>query len=114
RRSSDLTGAAGVVLLICALVMDRTGAPSQAAMALALVSSVFAGVAGYTALPVGSGWGLPLVVGSAAVLVFGIVTMLALRQQREYGLIPVALGGVFVVIGALVAWLSAPVPATLA
>lgn len=108
------TGAAGVVLLICALVMDRTGAPSQAAMALALVSSVFAGVAGYTALPVGSGWGLPLVVGSAAVLVFGIVTMLALRQQREYGLIPVALGGVFVVIGALVAWLSAPVPATLA
>lgn len=107
-------GAAAVVLMICALVMGRTGAPSQAAMALALVSSVFAGVAGYTALPSGPGWGLPVVVGSAAMLVFGVVAMLALNSQREYGLIPVAVGVVFLVIGAVIAWLGAPVPATLA
>ncbi|HWU28815.1 MAG TPA: EsaB/YukD family protein, partial [Microbacterium sp.] len=107
-------GAAAVVLMICALVMDRTGAPTQASMSLALVSSLFAGVAGYTALPGGPGWGLPIVVGSAAMLVFGVVTMLALKSRREYGLIPVALGVVFLVIGAIITWLGAPVPATLA
>ncbi|GAA3932800.1 type VII secretion integral membrane protein EccD [Microbacterium soli] len=107
------TGAAAVVLLICAIVMDRTGAPSQAAMALALVSSAFAGAAGYTALPTGPGWGLPLVAGGAAVLVFGVIAMLALRSRREYGLIPIALGGVLLVIGALVAWMAAPVAGTL-
>lgn len=108
------TGAVAVVLLICAVVMDRTRAPQQAAMAMALVSSVYAGVAGYTALPPGGGWGLPLVIGGTAMLVFGIVTMLALKRLREYGLIPVTLGGVLFAVGALVAWLSAPVPATLA
>jgi type VII secretion integral membrane protein EccD len=107
-------GAAAVVLMICALVMDRTGAPTQASMSLALVSSLFAGVAGYTVLPGGPGWGLPIVVGSAAMLVFGVVTMLALKSRREYGLIPVALGVVFLVIGAIITWLGAPVPATLA
>lgn len=107
-------GAAAVVLLICALVMDRTGAPQQASMALALVSSVYAGVAGYTVMESDDGWGLPLVVGSAAMLVFGAVTMLALKRLREYGLIPVVLGGVLLVIGAVTAWLSAPPAGTLA
>ncbi|MDT0156125.1 type VII secretion integral membrane protein EccD [Microbacterium sp. ARD32] len=107
-------GAAAVVLLICALVMDRTGAPPQAAMALALVSSVYAGVGGYTALPGGPGWGLPVVLAAAGMLVFGIVTMLGLRSQREYGLIPVTLGGILLVVGAVIEWLGAPVASTLA
>lgn len=108
------TGAAAVVLLICALVMVRTGAPTQATMALALVSSVYAGVAGYTLLPDGPGWGLPLVVGGAATLAFGVVSLLALKALREYGLIPIAVGGALLVIGAVVAWVDAPVAGTLA
>lgn len=107
-------GAAAVVLMVCALVMDRTSAPPQAAMALALVSSVYAGVAGYTIAPAGDAWGLPLVIGSAAMLVFGVVTMLALKRLREYGLIPVAVGGVLLAVSAVVTWLGAPVDATLA
>ncbi|MFD5213705.1 type VII secretion integral membrane protein EccD [Microbacterium sp. NPDC058345] len=107
-------GAAAVVLIICALVMDRTRAPEQAAMALALVSSVYAAAAGYTLVRSDDGWGLPVVAGSAAMLVFGVVIMLALKRLREYGLIPVAVGGVFLAIGALVTWLSAPIAATLA
>lgn len=107
-------GAAAVVLMICALVMDRTSAPQQAAMALALVSSVYAGAAGYTIAHAGDGWALPLVVGSAAMLVFGVICMLALKRLREYGLIPVAVGGVFLAIGAVITWLSAPVAGTLA
>ncbi|BDZ39600.1 hypothetical protein GCM10025863_22140 [Microbacterium suwonense] len=107
-------GAAAVVLLICALVMDRTGAPQQAAMALALVSSVYAGAAGFTVMPRGDGWGVPLVIGSAGMLVFGTITMLALKRQREYGLIPVTLGATLVAIGAVIAWLDAPVASTLA
>ncbi|MFD5224372.1 type VII secretion integral membrane protein EccD [Microbacterium sp. NPDC058342] len=107
-------GAAAVVLMTCALVMDRTRAPEQAAMALALVSSVYAGVAGYTVLPSDGGWGMPLVFGAGATLVFGVVTMLALKRLREYGLIPVAVGGVLLVIGAVTTWLSAPVAGTMA
>lgn len=108
------TAAAAVVLLICALVMDRTGAPQQATMSLALVSSVYAGVAGYTMLPGVGGWGLPLVIGGGGMLVFGIVTLLALRRQREYGLIPIAVGGMLLVIGSVITWLGAPVAGTLA
>ncbi|MGF2949113.1 type VII secretion integral membrane protein EccD [Microbacterium alcoholitolerans] len=108
------SGAAAVVLLVCALVMDRTAAPQQAAMALALVSSVYAGVSGYTLMPSDDGWGTPLIVGSAAMLVFGAITMLALKRLREYGLIPVVVGGVLLVIGALTALLDAPTAGTLA
>lgn len=107
-------GAAAVVLMICALVIDRTGAPQQAAMALALVSSVFAGAAGYTVMPSDGGWGMPLVIGSIAMLVFGAVAMLALKRLREYGLIPVVVGGAFLAIGAVTTWLGVPVFATLA
>lgn len=107
-------GAAAVVLIICALVMDRTGAPQQASMALALVSSVYAGVAGYTILASDDGWGMPLVGGGTAMLLFGAVTMLALKRLREYGLIPVTVGGVLLVLGALIAWVAAPPAATLA
>lgn len=107
-------GAAAVVLMTCALVMDRTRAPQQAAMALALVASVYAGVGAYTALPAGDGWGMPLVLGASAMVVFGVVTMLALKRLREYGLIPVAVGGVLAIIGALVTGLGAPVAGTLA
>lgn len=107
-------GAGALVLLVCALVMDRAGAPQQAAMALGLVSSVYAGVAGYTVIASEDAWGLPLVIGSAAMVVFGVVTMIALKRQREYGLIPVAVGGVLFLIGAVVAWLDAPPAATLA
>lgn len=108
------TGAAALVLLICALVMGRTGAPQQATMALALVSSVYAGAAGYTLLPGGPGWGLPLVVGGGAMLVFGVIAMLALKRLREYGLIPIAVGGMLFAIGAVIAWIGAPVAGTLA
>jgi len=107
-------GAAAVVLLICALVMDRTAAPQQATMSLALVSSVYAGVAGYTLLPDADGWGLALVIGGGAMLAFGVVTLLALKRQREYGLIPVAVGGMLLVIGAVITWLAAPIAGTLA
>jgi type VII secretion integral membrane protein EccD len=107
-------GAAAVVLMVCALVMDRTGAPEQSSMALALVSSVYAGAAGYTVIESGDGWGVPLVVGGAAMLVFGAVTMLALKRLREYGLIPVVVGGVLLAIGAVIAWLGAPPAAMLA
>lgn len=107
-------GAAAIVLMICALVMDRTAAPQQATMSLALVSSVYAGVAGYTLLPDADGWGLALVIGGGAMLAFGVVALLALKRQREYGLIPVAVGGMLLVIGAVIAWLGAPVAATLA
>lgn len=107
-------GAAAVVLMVCALVMDRTGAPQQASMALALVSSVYAGVAGYTAVVSDDGWGTPLVGGAAVMLVFGAVTMLALKRLREYGLIPVVLGGVLLAIGAVITWLGAAPAATLA
>lgn len=107
-------GAAAIVLLICALVMDRTAAPQQATMSLALVSSVYAGAAGYTLLPDADPWGLALVIGGGAMLVFGTVSLLALKRQREYSLIPVAVGGMLLVIGAVVAWFGAPVPATLA
>jgi type VII secretion integral membrane protein EccD len=107
-------GAAAVVLMVCALVMDRTGAPEQSSMALALVSSVYAGTAGYTVIESGDGWGVPLVVGGAAMLVFGAVTMLALKRLREYGLIPVVVGGVLLAIGAVIAWLGAPPAAMLA
>jgi type VII secretion integral membrane protein EccD len=106
--------AAAVVLMVCALVMDRTGAPEQSSMALALVSSVYAGAAGYTVIESGDGWGVPLVVGGAAMLVFGAVTMLALKRLREYGLIPVVVGGVLLAIGAVIAWLGAPPAAMLA
>lgn len=108
------SGAAAVVLLVCALVMARTGAPQQATMSLALVSSVYAGAAGYTLLPHGDRWGLPLVVGGAAMLVFGVIALLALAQLREYGLIPVAVGGTLLAIGAVIAWTDAPVAGTLA
>jgi len=107
-------GAAAIVLLICALVMDRTGAPQQAPMALALVSSVYAGAAAYTILPSEQPWGLPLILASAAVLVFGVVTMLALRHLREYGLIPVAIGGMLLVVGAVIGLLGVSVSAALA
>jgi type VII secretion integral membrane protein EccD len=107
-------GAAAVVLMVCAVVMDRTAAPQQAAMALALVSAGYAGAAGYTALPDGSTGELRLVLGSAGMLLFGAVTMLALKRLREYGLIPVVVGGVFLVTGAVISWLSAPVAGTLA
>ncbi|WP_087132956.1 type VII secretion integral membrane protein EccD [Microbacterium esteraromaticum] len=107
-------GAAAVVLMVCALVMDRTGAPEQATMALALVSSVYAGVAGYTILPSDGGWGLPLVIGSGAMLLFGIVTMLALKRMREYGLIPVVVGGALLAVSGIVVWLAAPVASILA
>jgi type VII secretion integral membrane protein EccD len=107
-------GAAAVVLMVCALVMDHTGAPEQSSMALALVSSVYAGAAGYTVIESGDGWGVPLVVGGAAMLVFGAVTMLALKRLREYGLIPVVVGGVLLAIGAVIAWLGAPPAAMLA
>lgn len=108
------TGAAAVVLLICALVMDRTGAPQQATMALALVSSVYAGTAGYTLLTGVFGWGLPLVIGGGAMLAVGIITMIALKRLREYGLIPIAIGAMLVVIGAVIGWLGAPVAGVLA
>lgn len=107
-------GAAAVVLMICALVMDRTGAPQQAAMSLALVSSGYAGAAGYTAVPAGDGWGLPLAAGSAATLVFGVIAMLGLKRLREYGLIPVAVGGVLLAIGLAIVGLGAQPPAVLA
>ncbi|MFK4762899.1 type VII secretion integral membrane protein EccD [Microbacterium sp. ZW T5_45] len=107
-------GAAAVVLLICALVMDRTAAPQQATMSLALVSSVYAGVAGYTLLPDADGWGLALVIGGGAMLAFGVVALLALKRQREYGLIPIAVGGMLLVIGAVITWLAAPIAGTLA
>lgn len=107
-------GAAAVVLLICALVMDRTGAPQQAAMSLALVSSAYAGAAGYTAVAAEGGWGLPLAAGSAAMLVFGVIAMLGLTRLREYGLIPVAVGGVLLAIGLVIFGLGARPPAILA
>ena len=106
--------AAAVVILICALVMARTGAPQQATMSLALVSSVYAGAAGYTLLTGADPWGLPLVIGGAAMLVFGVITLLALKSLREYGLIPLAVGSVLLVIGAVITWLGAPVAGTLA
>jgi hypothetical protein len=75
---------------------------------------VYAGAAGYTVIESGDGWGVPLVVGGAAMLVFGAVTMLALKRLREYGLIPVVVGGVLLAIGAVIAWLGAPPAAMLA
>lgn len=107
-------GAAAIVLLICALVMDRTAAPQQATMSLALVSTVYAGAAGYTLLPEADGWGLALVIGGGAMLAFGVVALLALKRLREYSLIPVAVGGMLLVIGSVIAWVGAPVAATLA
>ncbi|HZU93946.1 MAG TPA: hypothetical protein VFF85_09995, partial [Microbacterium sp.] len=94
--------------------MARTGAPQQATMSLALVSCVYAGAAGYTLLTGADPWGLPLVIGGAAMLVFGVITLLALKSLREYGLIPLAVGSVLLVIGAVITWLGAPVAGTLA
>ncbi|MGO1411242.1 type VII secretion integral membrane protein EccD [Microbacterium sp.] len=107
-------GAAAVVLMTCAIVMDRTRAPQQAAMALAVVSSVYAGVAGYTAMPSNGAWAAALLLGAGAMLVFGIVTMLALKRLREYGLVPVVLGGVLLAVGAVTTWLDVPVAGILA
>lgn len=83
-------------------------------MALAVVSSVYAGVAGYTAMPSNGAWAAALLLGAGAMLVFGIVTMLALKRLREYGLVPVVLGGVLLAVGAVTTWLDVPVAGILA
>lgn len=105
-------GMSSIVLLVCAAVLQRIGSPSQAPVALVLVSSVHAAVAGFTALDLPPSWGLPTALAGAGAAVVGGLAMLLVTKPREYSLIPAVVG---VVMGAsgLAIWLTGQEPAAI-
>lgn len=108
-----VAGLGGVVLLACAVVLDRTKAPVQAAVALVLVAALYTGVAGFVAAPEAPGWGQPLVFGGAAMAVTGVAGFLLGKRRREYALIPAVVGLVLGGGGAAVAYAGASVSTVL-
>jgi len=104
-----MAGGGAVALLAVAAVVARLG-QLEAGQGLGMAAAVFAGLAGYLAVPAGLDlWGWPLAAaGAGAFLVAGIA--LALMPERaEVQLAPLTAGGAIAVIGTLAAFVP-PAP----
>ena len=99
-----VAGGGAVVLLIVSAVVARLG-QREAGQGLGIAASVFAGVAGYLAVPVALPmWGWPMAAaGGAAFIVAGIALALS-RDRAELQLAPLVAGGAVGVAGTLAAF----------
>ncbi|WP_295786653.1 type VII secretion integral membrane protein EccD [uncultured Microbacterium sp.] len=99
-----VAGGGAVVLLIVSAVVARLG-QGEAGQGLGIAASVFAGVAGYLAVPVALPmWGWPMAAaGGAAFVVAGIALALS-RDRAELQLAPLVAGGAVGVAGTLAAF----------
>ncbi len=99
-----VAGGGAVVLLIVSAVVARLG-QREAGQGLGIAASVFAGVAGYLAVPVALPmWGWPMAAaGGAAFVVAGIALALS-RDRAELQLAPLVAGGAVGVAGTLAAF----------
>ncbi len=99
-----VAGGGAVVLLIVSAVVARLG-QREAGQGLGIAASVFAGVAGYLAVPVALPmWGWPMAAaGGSAFIVAGIALALS-RDRAELQLAPLVAGGAVGVAGTLAAF----------
>lgn len=99
-----VAGGGAVVLLIVSAVVARLG-QRESGQGLGIAASVFAGVAGYLAVPVALPmWGWPMAAaGGAAFIVAGIALALS-RDRAELQLAPLVAGGAVGVAGTLAAF----------
>lgn len=100
-----MSGVAALLLLVSSVVLSIGSRVPAAPVVLVQTAAVFAFVAGYRSLPRAedvSGWGMPLLVGGAAAMGVGLLGLLAIRQRREFAIIPVVAGAGLAIAGLLV------------
>ncbi|WP_163540720.1 type VII secretion integral membrane protein EccD [Occultella kanbiaonis] len=105
---------AAVLLLVSALVVERVGGPPAAPVALVQVAAVYGALAGFSALGATDPWGAGAAGAGGGALVAGLLGLIALRERREYAIIPVTVGAVIGVAGAAMWFVDTPPPAAFA
>ncbi|QGH70458.1 type VII secretion integral membrane protein EccD [Pseudactinotalea sp. HY158] len=97
-----MSGSAALLLLVSAVVLSIGARVPAAPVVLVQAAAVFAFVAGYRGLPRAqdaSAWGMPLLVGGAAVLGTGLLGLLLIRRNREFAIVPVVCGAGLAIAG---------------
>ncbi|MBZ2198011.1 type VII secretion integral membrane protein EccD [Occultella gossypii] len=102
---------AAVLLLVSALVVERVGGPPAAPVALVQVAAVYGALAGFSALGSTDPWGAGAAGAGGGALVAGLLGLIALRERREYSIVPVAVGAVIGVAGTVM-WFFDTTPGT--
>ena len=109
-----VAGLTAVILAVCSAVVSHLDGPPAAPSALVMMAAVFAALAGLSATGAAPSWGRPTALAGAGALLAGALGLLAMRERREYCLIPAVVGLVFGGVG-LAVWLtSAPAGSVLA
>lgn len=109
-----VAGLTAVILAVCSAVVSHLDGPPAAPSALVMMAAVFAALAGLSATGEAPSWGRPTALAGAGALLAGALGLLAMRERREYCLIPAVVGLVFGGVG-LAVWLtSAPAGSVLA
>ncbi|MFJ4037199.1 type VII secretion integral membrane protein EccD [Microbacterium sp. NPDC090007] len=99
-----VAGGGAVVLLVVSAVVARLG-QREAGQGLGIAASVFAGVAGYLAVPVTLPmWGWPMAAAGGAAFVTAGVALALSRDRAELQLAPLVAGGAVGVAGTLAAF----------
>lgn len=89
----------GVLLLVSAAVIARVGGPPAAPVALVFVGSIYAGVAGLTALGADVVWGTPTLFTGLGLLASGTLGLILLTERREFALVPGVIGLLLTLVG---------------
>ncbi|MFG6503485.1 type VII secretion integral membrane protein EccD [Microbacterium sp. P05] len=98
-----MAGGGAVALLVVAAVVSRLG-QLEAGQGLGIAAAVFAGLAGYLAVPASfSLWGWPLAAAGAGALIAGGAALALLPDRSEVQLTPLVAGGIIGVTATIAA-----------
>jgi type VII secretion integral membrane protein EccD len=105
QRGSLLAGVAAAVvaaaLVVGAIVLSRAQSEPEAAVAVAWMGALYAGVAGLMLVTDGEFFGPPVAAAGGAAMIAGLLCLVGLGQGRTLVLPPVVAGAVFLLTGLL-------------
>ncbi|MFG6444372.1 type VII secretion integral membrane protein EccD [Microbacterium sp. P07] len=105
-----MAGGGAVALLVVAAVVARLG-QLEAGQGLGVAAAVFAGLAGYLAVPATFDlWGWPLAAAGGGALIAGGAALALMPDRSEIQLTPLVAGGIIGITGAIAALLPGAEP----